>query len=143
MTSHTRVAFSNQVSILIAVMMLFVLPAAAQRLITTVAGTDLVVPDGTQATDLPLSTGIFGIAVDKAGNLYVPDPTNAVVFKIGPDGTSRVIAGNTLKGFSGDGGPATSASLNNPFSVAIDIAGNLYIADQGNLRIRKIMLDGT
>jgi uncharacterized protein (TIGR03437 family) len=77
-------------------------------------------------------------AVDSMGNLYVADSYNNVVVKITPGGTLTLVAGNGNPGFAGDGGPATSASLNTPQGLAVDSAGNLYIADYNNHRIRKV-----
>ncbi len=68
-------------------------------------------------------------------------PTAPVV-RITPSGSLRVIAGNGIPGFSGDGGPATRASLSFPSALALDTAGNLYIADAGNYRIRRVNSDG-
>lgn len=73
-----------------------------------------------------------------AGNVYVADPRNNLVERIGPDGTLTVVAGNGAQGFSGHGGPATSASLYFPIAVVLDSAGNLYIADKYNDRIRMV-----
>ncbi len=83
-----------------------------------------------------------GVAVDAAGNLYIADTFNARVLKVTPDGTSSTVAGNGLTGFSGDGGPATNASLNFPSGIAVDAAGNLYVADYFNRRVRKVGPDG-
>jgi hypothetical protein len=86
----------------------------------------------------------FGIAVDAVGNMYIADSANArirkVIYRAGPSlpGTMSTIGGNGLIGSGGDGGPATSASLNNPVSVALDGAGNVYFTDSGNNAIRRI-----
>jgi sugar lactone lactonase YvrE len=77
-------------------------------------------------------------AVDRAGNVYVADPLSNRVRRVSTDGIIRTIAGTGEAGFSGDGGPALSAALDYPFSVAVDAAGSLFIADVGNVRIRKI-----
>jgi uncharacterized protein (TIGR03437 family) len=117
--------------------------AFAQGVITTVVGTDWVLSaNGTLATNVPLSKTMYTIAGDAQGNVYIPDGDNEVVFKIGPGNIMQVVAGNGLAGFSGDGGPATNASLNFPSAIAIDRAGNLYIADGSNYRIRKVGVDG-
>ena len=68
---------------------------------------------------------------------------NNRVRKVVADGTITTVAGTGVAGFSGDGGPATAARLNEPFRVALDQAGNLYISDFGNFRVRKVALDGT
>ena len=78
-----------------------------------------------------------GIAVDSSGNLYIADSNNNRVRKIS-GGTITTVAGNGTAGFSGDAGPATSAELSAPSGLALDTAGNLYIADYGNQRIRKV-----
>ena len=78
------------------------------------------------------------LAIDGAGNLYVADSQNNRIRKIGTDGTISTVAGNGTAGFSGDGGPATSAKLNYPYAVAVGNSGSLYIADTENYRIRKV-----
>ena len=78
-----------------------------------------------------------GVAVDSAGNLYIADTFNQRIRKVS-NGVISTVAGNGTPGFSGDNGPATSAQLNSPLGVAVDSAGNLYIADQTNNRIRKV-----
>jgi uncharacterized protein (TIGR03437 family) len=84
-----------------------------------------------------------GVAVDTAGNLYIAEFMNQRVRKVAADGTITTVAGTGVAGFSGDGGPATAARLNEPFRVVLDKAGNLYISDYGNFRVRKVALDGT
>jgi uncharacterized protein (TIGR03437 family) len=126
-------------------------PTAA-AIITTVAGTDWHFPtQSLPALSAPLGA-IAAIAVDQAGNVYAADTNNNVVERISPDGTLTVVAGNGIAGFSGDGGPATSASLNSGSGflpgaaseqaglggLAVDLFGNLYIADTLNSRIRKV-----
>jgi len=87
--------------------------------------------------------GPTGLGIDSAGNLYVADTGNSVIRKISPGGVITTVAGSTELGYGGDGGPATQADLNGPEGVAADAAGNLYIADTFNHRIRKVALDGT
>jgi trimeric autotransporter adhesin len=84
-----------------------------------------------------------GIAVDHSGNIYFAEAANHRVRKIAPDGTIQTIAGTGLAGFSGDGGPAAAAQLNQPYGLALDSSGNLYIADLGNSRVREVTADGT
>jgi len=79
-----------------------------------------------------------GVTVDGNGSVFIPDTTNNRIRKVSPDGIITTIAGNGIAGYSGDGGLATNAQLKNPTGVAVDTAGNLYIADFGNGRIRKV-----
>jgi uncharacterized protein (TIGR03437 family) len=103
--------------------------------ITTVAGGGLSLADNIPATSAQI--GPYGVAVDSAGNLYVADLPNNRVRKVS-NGVITTVAGNGTQGFSGDGGPATSAQLHDPEGVAVDSAGNLYIADTFNQRIRRV-----
>jgi len=113
-------------------------PNSAQRIITTVAGTDWHFPAQTlPALNAPLGA-VSGPAVDGAGNVYFADPSNNMVMKVTPDGTLTVVAGNGVIGYSGDNGPATSASLDNPIGVAVDPSGNIFIADAYNCAVRKV-----
>ncbi|HEY3837554.1 MAG TPA: putative Ig domain-containing protein [Bryobacteraceae bacterium] len=83
------------------------------------------------------------VAVDSAGNLYIADSGNGCVRKLSSNGTITTVAGNGTQGYSGDGGSATAAQLNYPRGVAVDASGNVYIADFGNSRIRKVAANGT
>ncbi|WP_333772579.1 RICIN domain-containing protein, partial [Streptomyces sp. IBSBF 3136] len=78
-----------------------------------------------------------------AGDLYIADYGNNRVRKVTPDGTISTVAGTGTAGFGGDDGPAASAKLSGPTGVAVDSAGDLYIADYGNNRVRKVTADGT
>src|SRR5207249_3913068 len=93
--------------------------------------------DGGPATSVQLSDPA-GVAVDGAGNLFIADTGNQRIRKVSPAGTITTVAGNGTFGPSGDGGPATSAQLSYPAGVAVDGAGNLFIVDTGNQRIRKV-----
>lgn len=84
----------------------------------------------------------YQIAADAAGNLYIADNDNHRIRKVSPTGLITNVAGQGTSGFGGDGGPATSAFLNEPSGVAVDNAGNIYIADYGNCRIRKVNTSG-
>lgn len=106
--------------------------------ITTVAGTGEqgFGGDGGAATSALLDSPA-GVAVDAAGNIYIADTHNNRIRKISGS-TISTIAGTGVASFSGDGGAALSATLNHPTALALDGAGNLYIADTDNHRIRKI-----
>jgi uncharacterized protein (TIGR03437 family) len=100
--------------------------------------------DGGPALSAHFQLGLFAaLAVDSTGNLLVADEGNGRIRKIASDGTVTTIAGNGLFRFSGDGGPATSATLYLPVSVAKDASGNIFFTEPGVERIRRIALDGT
>jgi sugar lactone lactonase YvrE len=82
------------------------------------------------------------VAVDKAGNLYIADARNNRIRKVDASGIITTVAGNGIQGYGGDGGAATSSELNYPADVVFDASGNLYIADDGNNRIRKVDASG-
>jgi uncharacterized protein (TIGR03437 family) len=113
---------------------------AATYTIQTVAGTDNT-GDGGSALSAALSQP-EGIAIDSAGNVYVADAAGNRVRMITPNGSIQTFAGTGVAGFAGDGGPATAAQLNQPYGIAFDRAGNLYIADLGNGRVRKVSVTG-
>jgi hypothetical protein len=112
-------------------------------IISTVAGdgTGGFAGDGGAATSASLDNP-YGVTLDAAGNLYIADLLNHRIRKVATDGTISTVAGNGSTTFAGDGGAATSASLSEPVDVALDAAGNLYIADENNHRIRKVTTDG-
>jgi sugar lactone lactonase YvrE len=112
--------------------------------ITTVAGSDAYgfSGDGGPAASAILNFPV-GIAVDNLGNLYIADTYNSVIRRVTPDGTISTVAGGAVSPFTlGDGGPATDAFLWEPFGVATDFSGNLFIADTNNNRIRKVNAHG-
>ena len=111
---------------------------AQAQVITTVAGTSFTFPSAPLlARNAPLGY-VKGAAVDASGNVYAADSDNNIILRFVPGGQMTVVAGNGIGGFSGDEGPATSASLNSPVGVVVDSAGNLYIADGNNGRIRRV-----
>jgi hypothetical protein len=95
--------------------------------------------DGGPARNATLNTP-QGLAVDRAGNVYVADYGNYRVRKVATDGNISTVAGNGAQGSTGDGGPATAAQLNSPRDVVVDRDGTLYIAEEG--RIRRVGIDG-
>src|SRR5882724_5576167 len=125
---------------------------------TTVAGTDPTI----DVNNLPNSTpncgftaqgnaavgtllgAVSGVVVDASGNIFFSDATNNVVWKVSKvTGIASIVAGtqNTTGSFSGDGAVATSAHLNKPTGVTLDIFGNLFIADTGNNVVREVPVD--
>ena len=85
---------------------------------------------------------VTGLALDAASNLYIADASNRRVRKVTPAGMISTVAGTGVEGFSGDGGPAINAQLGRPTSVIFS-AGNLYIADSSNQRVRRVDSNGT
>ncbi|WP_307874439.1 serine/threonine-protein kinase [Frankia nepalensis] len=98
--------------------------------------------DGGPATEARLN-GPGRVAVDAAGNIYVPDVNNFRVRKIDPTGKITTVVGNGEAGFSGDNGPAAQAQINGVESLTAAADGTLYLADYANERIRKVTPDGT
>jgi sugar lactone lactonase YvrE len=114
--------------------------AMATGVITTIAGTGTFgfSGDGGPAISAQFA-GPTAVAFDGAGNLYVADQSNSRIRQVAAKtGVITTVAGSQQSGYSGDGGPATSAQLNLPNGVAADSAGNLYIADSFNNVIRKV-----
>jgi len=114
--------------------------AAGTGIITTVAGNGTVGYSGDNGAATSASLyGPSGVAVDSAGNIYIADSGNYCIRKVAAGtGIITTMAGNGTQGYSGDNGAATSASLHQPIGVAMDSAGNIYIADAANNRIRKV-----
>jgi hypothetical protein len=117
---------------------------AQQYVISTYAGG---APPPTPSPAVSGSIGApFSVAADAAGNVYFTSPDLLSVFKLDPAGVLTRVAGNGMPGYSGDGGPATSARLHLAFqisaSLAVDNAGNLFIADAENHRVRRVSADG-
>ena len=93
--------------------------------------------DGIAATTAKLF-GPFGVAADAAGNIYIADGGNSAIRKVNTAGIISTIAGDTTRGYSGDGGMATDAMLNMPFAVATDTRGDVYFSEFDGNRIRKV-----
>jgi hypothetical protein len=103
----------------------------------TLAGGGTFTTDGIPATNQQLITPA-GIYVDHSGNTYIADNGGNIVHKVNSSGLGYKIAGTGTPGFSGDAGPAVAAQLSGPKMLCTDAAGNVYIADAGNNRIRKV-----
>ncbi|MBM3724649.1 MAG: hypothetical protein FJW40_04380 [Acidobacteria bacterium] len=115
-------------------------PAQPGYYIHTLAGSDQMGDGG------PAERATFrftqGLALDGAGNLYIADADGHRVRRIAPTGIISTLAGTGAPGFTGDGGPANRARLDTPYGLAADRAGNVYIADLGNRRVRRVGPDG-
>lgn len=96
--------------------------------------------DGGPATSARLRAA--DVAIDAVGNVYIADWLNNRIRKVTSDGVIKTVAGTGIYGYAGDGGPATSAKLRSPLGIAVDAAGNLYIADTYNHRVRKVTPNG-
>ncbi len=107
--------------------------------ITTFAGNGIqgYSGDGGPATSARIDRP-YGVALDKAGNLYFSEPSNQRIRMVSLNGVITTVAGSGAQGSSGDGGSATSAMLSQPSGIALDASGNLYIADLGNNLVRKV-----
>jgi len=120
---------------------LLTLPLSAQDVISTVIGGG---PSDMPAVDANLNNPV-AVALDSSGNYYIAASSQNRVFKVNSSGLLTVLAGNGLPGYGGDGvaGGAANAMLNNPQSLAVDAAGNVYIADTNNNVIRKVDTSNT
>jgi hypothetical protein len=106
---------------------------------STVAGTGTVGYTGDKGAATGATFSSPGaVAYDAKGDLFIADTNNNVIREVSAAGVVTTVAGNGMQGYSGDGGPATSAELNVPTGIAVDSSGNLYIADSQNNRIREV-----
>jgi uncharacterized protein (TIGR03437 family) len=123
-----------------------VFKVSASGVLTTVAGGGTLagsLADGGPAVGAALINP-EGLAIDSAGNLYISEGNANRIRKVSPTGIITLFAGSyTPASGLGDGGPATSAFLNSPIGLSLDSTGQLYIAEAGGNRIRKVALDGT
>lgn len=115
----------------------------AAGVISTIAGTGVAgyIGDGFAATSAKINAP-FAVFVDPAGNVFFSDYNNNVIRKISTSGIISTIAGNGTAGYLGDGLQATVAELNHPTGISFDGAGNLYIGDFSNQRVRKVNTSG-
>ncbi len=113
------------------------------RIITTVAGDGNILYDGDGQQATTLDVNAFNVALDAKGILYIADASNTRVRKVDTNGIMSVVAGKSYtQNFGGDGGQATNASINYPYGVAFDGIGNMFIADEGNNRVRRVGTNG-
>ena len=127
---------------LISVLWCSIFPAHSQIISTVAGNTSSTLPgDGGSAT-LANIQGPYSITLDHLGNLYIADQYNNRVRKVTTTGIISTIAGTGTAGYSGDGFAATSAKLNQPTGVAVDLAGNVFVSDRTNNVIRKINTAG-
>ena len=105
-------------------------------------GNQIYAGDGGPAVQASFVTP-WGLAIDQAGNLYIADENDNRVRRVSINGIISTVAGNGIYAFSGDAGRALDASLKSPQTVAVDKNGDIYIADNGNLRVRKVSANGT
>jgi hypothetical protein len=144
MISPSGIAFDVQGNLLIAESSR-IRKIAKNGFITTIAGNGTLgySGDGGPATQATLHYPTT-VSSDPSGSVYIADSYNAVIRMVNTAGTIRTVAGNGTTGFSGDGGPATSAQFGStPEAVCADGNGNFYIADTNNYRVRKVDSTGT
>ena len=115
-------------------------PAELNFFIHTIAGSDSI-PEGVPATTAALSQP-EGVTMDRLGNIYIADAADHRVRRVGVEGLITTLAGTGRPGYYGDGGRAQGAQLSFPYGLAVSPNGDLYIADLGNARIRRVTLDG-
>lgn len=111
----------------------------ATHIISTFAGNHTAAYAGDNGPAISASlNGPWGVTVAPDGQIYIADQSNHCIRKVATDGIISTIAGNGTSGFTGDGGQAKDAVFDSPAATALDVAGNLYIADSGNNRVRKV-----
>src|SRR5215469_9815996 len=112
----------------------------AGAIITSIAGNGIIGYSGDNGPAISAALSFpSGVALDAAGNVYIADEGNALIRKVTVStGIITTVAGNGTPGYAGDNDPATSAELYIPTGVAVDSAGNIYIADSRNNRVRMV-----
>lgn len=119
------------------VVLIFLSPPAKAQFIMTFVGGGSSLGDGIPATSANVVTP-WGVTFDKNGNLYFAEGGTSKIRKVDASGIITTVAGTGIAGYNGDNIPATSAMLKSPGSIAFDRDGNLFIADEGNHRVRRI-----
>jgi trimeric autotransporter adhesin len=135
--SFSKLALDSRLKVSLGLTLLilcFTVRTNAQNTISSIAG------GGTNsgAANSAYLPGVASAVRDAHGNTYISVPSLQYIYKVNGAGTISVYAGTGIAGFSGDGGPATLAKLDNPEGLAIDSSGNLYVADLFNYRVRRI-----
>jgi type IX secretion system substrate protein/Big-like domain-containing protein/NHL repeat-containing protein len=132
----------NKILLFASIAIFLSLQAQSQTIVTVCGnGTGGYSGDGIPATTAELFRP-WGVVSDGAGNYYIGDLDNSRVRKVSSSGIITTVAGTGFAGYSGDGAFASSSELNGPYGLALDASGNLYIADNGNYRIRKVNTAG-
>ncbi len=129
-----KLVFTTLALVLFAIVLFAPQALFAQYAISTVAGGG---PNNMSALNASIGHAV-SIALDTLGNTYIADGTSNHVFKVDTSGNLTVVAGNGAAGYSGDGGPATSATLSNPEGIFVDGSENIFIADTDNCVIREV-----
>lgn len=137
-TSEQDMSKARSFAIQLTILLFLPLFSLAQKVYTVAGG---YVGDGGPATLAGLASPQSAV-FDAQGNLLFTDSLNCLIRKVDAQGNISSIAGTGICGFSGDGGPATQAKLRFPWGLALDAAGNLFLADEGNQRIREIDING-
>jgi hypothetical protein len=131
--------FSPAIAALLAVHAILCQPVASGQTITTIAGTGESTNNGDRGRALKINIGDpFGVEYSSAGELHICEVRNHRVWLLDGQGDVHVIAGSGKKGYSGDGGPATAAELNEPYEVRFDSAGNVLFVEMQNQLVRKV-----
>jgi uncharacterized protein (TIGR03437 family) len=115
---------------------------ASTGLISTIAGNGKIAAAGDGGPAASAALDPLDLALDSKGNLYIADYDNNRIREIAPDGTITTVVGTGVAGYAGDGGPAIAALLDGPSGIALDSAGNLYIADNNNAVVRRVTAGG-
>ena len=134
-----RIALDSKGNLYVSDLQTFVIRQISGGNIFTLAGDGVLGYSGDGGPAIQASINdVHGIGTDAAGNVYLADTGSSVIRRVDPNDVISTFAGNNILGYNGDGGPATKAQLGRPAGVVADASGNVYIADYGNLTVRKI-----